>query len=216
MKKTVSTKKFICYAAQNNATEVEYNVHNNHSLGNVVKVYFPIEALFDGYISEGDSIAVIIMFEQEHENSISNARRIENTVKKICEERNASCKIEYVETSKEEGINEHLKTYSKLIKKIEDNDILYTCITFGTKVIPIIEMMVLSYAYHLKKNVTVAAIVYGKIFWRKSPEGKSIVDRGELYDVTALFDMNEMNNLLAKEKINNSTDIINRILNIGE
>ena len=113
--------------------------------------------------------------------------------------------------SREEHARDHLTTFSDLINFIEDGDELYTCCTYGTKPIPIIEMMALNFAYQAKDDVSIKSIVYGKV---NRDQGKVV--NAEIYDITGLFFMTQIVNRLAGTRAEHPAEIIRDILNLEE
>ena len=113
--------------------------------------------------------------------------------------------------SKEENAKAHLDIFSKLVECVENDDEWHVCMTYGTKPVPIIEMMAMNYAYSLKDNVTMKCAVYGKVN-REKNEVKDAV----LYDVSALFYMDQLVNNLASNNIKKPEEVIRSILNIGD
>ncbi len=89
-----------------------------------------------------------------------------------------------IDCSVSEVIDNHLELFGKLIETVSKDDRIFCDVTYGTKVIPMIMMMVLNFAYRCKENVMIENLVYGAVDHNTSPK------QSKLYDVTALFYMN--------------------------
>ncbi|MBE6587327.1 MAG: hypothetical protein E7647_02800 [Ruminococcaceae bacterium] len=94
--------------------------------------------------------------------------------------------FEYELESIEKEENEHQDTvisfFGDIISKIEDGDSLYACITYGTKPMSIITTMALHYAYRIKKDISVEALIYGMRNWHEADKPLGII-----YNTTSLF-----------------------------
>ena len=203
-------KKFFTYIPMQNPAEILYE-SDNEKLRMMELVHFPVVALVNGYAEAGDEICVIVMLEEENETCRENLKRCREELQEIANRKGVFCYFEEILVSRDESASAQLQTFRKLIDQMEDYDVLHACITFGTKPIPIVELMALNFAYKTRKEVTIACIAYGKINWK----GKNLPGEGDIYDVTALFYMNEVANLLACAGIQNPAESIARMLQIG-
>ena len=57
--------------------------------------------------------------------------------------------IEIVNAPADAGVRSHIETFQRLIEKVEDNDKLYACMTYGVKPLSQILIMAIQYAYRL-------------------------------------------------------------------
>ena len=110
-----------------------------------------------------------------------------------------------------ESIDTHLKLFSDVIEKIEDGSRLHACATYGTKPASNVISLALSYAYRLKKDVTVERIVYGQ-FLHRVEDGAV----GTLYDTTPLFFMDAIVNRLAEARAHNPERAIRLMLGLEQ
>ena len=110
----------------------------------------------------------------------------------------------------DECINEHLKNFEHLIEQIEDEDELYACMSYGTKAVPIIEMMALNYAHRAKFNTHIACIVYGATVFDKEAK----ITDAKIYDMTPLFYMDEIVRKVADMDVEDPLGTIQQILEL--
>lgn len=96
-----------------------------------------------------------------------------------------------INCSASEVIDNHLDLFGKLVETAEDRDNIYCDVTYGTKVIPMIMMMFMNFAYRCKKNVMIEKLVYGAVDHNTEPKVS------KLYDVTSLFYMNSTVNTVS-------------------
>lgn len=192
-------KKFIAAAPFQDPQEpsILYEVKGtNHALKAAKKFgSYPVLQLISGYVEEGDKIAVGIIT-SDNNKCRNNYEIIKKELEELSIEMNFSYEIESFIIEDNEKIETHLKIFQDLIEWFKEGDILYTCLTYGTKLIPIVEMMALNYAYRDMDDVRVECIIYGKV--NRIYNGKiSIIKDKEIYDVTPLFLMEQITNELA-------------------
>ena len=156
---------------------------------------YPVLQLIAGYAEEGDQIAVRIITSRKKECE-RNYDYIEKEVKDLCDSMKVSCNIESFPIKDDEDIETHLKVFQDLIEWFEEGDVVYACLTYGTKLIPVVEMMAMNFAYRDMDDVRVECIVYGKVDWDNTGEVRKI-DRKRIFDVTPLFLMEQITNELA-------------------
>ena len=207
-------KKFITYISmqpENSLCKVKYEPIEMDGVTDPGEVYFPITVLVSSYAKEGDAIEIICMMESGNEDESRNLGKLKDEIERVSTGRGFSYSFRILEVMPEESIECQLKTFEGLISLIENGDKVYSCATYGTKPIPIVEMMALNYAYRVKENVSVEKVVYGKV----------IRNNGELiganiYDITALFSMNQIVNHLSEHKVKNPEKAIRMLLGTEE
>lgn len=207
-------KKFITYIPMqvgNNLLKGKYISDGNSKLNTDFEVTFPIECAINGYCENNEKIMLIALMENGNADCAENLNLMKSNIEKITSQKNAEVIINKVYISPKETAKNHLITFKNLISFFEDGDELYACITFGTKPTPIIEMMALNFAYKNLKNVTIGSIVYGKVN-RKHNEPVSYY----IYDITALFFMNNIVDTLSALNAEDAYSKIEKILLIGE
>lgn len=98
--------------------------------------------------------------------------------------------IEFVgiESELDEASNNDL--FMRILDKIGNNEIVYSCITYGLKPITVLLFAAINYAYMVKKHVDVESMIYGQVDW----DDKS---RGRICELRPLFYNNVVLNRLA-------------------
>lgn len=185
--------------------KVIYKTNGNDRLEYNKETAYPMISMMNGYIENGENAEVILVC-PEYDNCKENAEEIKKEIVQLAAEKNFSYDIKIVSTPYSETIDTHLKRFTDTINLINDGDTLFICNTYGSKPTPIIQTMVANYAYRALNNVTIGCIVYGQF---DHNTGESTI-----YDITALFHMDEIVNNLAKLKVKNPTDKIRQILDI--
>ena len=161
-----------------------YEAADNSKLQYNKKIAFPILAVMNAYVKEGEQI-FIYKIRQDDSRTIENNILFEQQVKEFEKERNCQCVIEEILIKNDELISTHLETFEKLIEKFDQEETkLYACITYGTKPVPIIEMIAINYACRALGKTTLECVVYG--WYRfKTKEAK-------VFDITSLFYLDEI------------------------
>ncbi|MGN0362552.1 MAG: TM1812 family CRISPR-associated protein [Bilifractor sp.] len=207
-------KKFITYIAKNighNLQALQYQAVDNNKLSMDHAYHFPIVAALHGYAKKGDEVQVVEIYVPNDVSYEANHRILEQEIDAVSREIGFTWKPVHIEVSDAEVEIEHLKTYSKLINIFQDNDEVYMCTTYGTKPIPIIEMMALNFAYRVRKNLSVPCIVYGSVD-RNDPAHS----KGFIYDISPLFYMMQLSNTLADQRVKDPEKKIAQIMNFDE
>ncbi len=206
-------KKFITYVSmqpQGNLEKIHYEPGDELEIRTDHDVCFPVSILVDNYAKEDDSVEVICLKEIDNPDVERNFQCLKEEVSELLGGRNVDCRYYELYISPEEKIDTHLATFAHLIEHIDDEDEIYACATYGTKPIPIIELMALDYAYRVKKNVTIGNIVYGKVDRRNEKKA------AKLYDITALFFMSQIVGHLAEQNVPDPKAQICRFLGLED
>lgn len=168
---------------------------------------YPVMCLIDDYVAPNDQIEVICMLAQDNESVKRNYLTLKQELAELSSEIGFTYETKTVDVQPDEVAESHVRTFQSLVDLINGGDELFVCCTFGTKPIPIIEMMVLNYTYRLKKDVSIRSIVYGAPDWEKGGEN------GKIFDIRELFFMDQIVNQFAREGLASSEELIRRILN---
>lgn len=206
-------KKFISYVPMqvgNNLLKGRYIATGNSRLCVDKEVTFPVECMIDGYAEPGETIMLIALLESGNADCRANLERMKKVVSESLTRKGASLAVKTVEISPEETAKSHLNTFKNLISLLENGDELYACVTFGTKPTPILEMMALNFAYKNLENVTIGCIAYGKVN-RVHNQPVSYY----IYDITALFFMNNIVDTLSAINADDAYHKIEKILGLG-
>lgn len=191
-------KNFFCTIPQQPPEKLKKTVYAN-PCGNPALEYsepisFPVLAIIGSTVQQGETIRITAI-KPETENCDRNAVTFSEELDALKEKKGFEYTIDIVPTPLSETIEDHQDLFGKLMDYVSDDEAVYTDITYGTKPIPIIMLMVLTYAYRFKKNLSVESIIYGLM--DHDPKAKA---GGKLYDVSALFYMNSTINSINTSK----------------
>ena len=207
-------KRFITYISmqrENQLKKVKYEPVDGAGIKVDRDVYFPVSLLVDNYAEKDEDIELICLKEKDNPDIERNYGILKDEISNVLSGRNCKCNYKVIELNSEESIDNHLHAFAEIISCIEDGDTIHSCVTFGTKPIPVIEIMALDYAYKVKKNVTIGSVVYGKID-RRNPDRIS----AGLYDITALFFMSQIVGHIADMNIQEPEKMIRKMLKLGD
>lgn len=157
------------------------NPGGNPALECRTSTHFPIIPVIANTADKNEKIRIYAVCPQ-HENTKINLDILRSELEKTKEEIGFEYELTIVDTPFSEMIGDHLALFGKLIETAENDDMIYADITFGTKPIPMILMMFMTYAYRFKENITIEKIVYGQFDHNTKT--------ASVYDVSALFYMN--------------------------
>lgn len=209
---TKKTKKFIFASPLQPEAAlriVNYRSIESSLLKNDLFTRFPIIVAINAYVEENDEIEIITIL-TEYENAKRNYEFFKQEIEELKTKRNFKYKITEISTPYDETIKIHLQIYSGLISLINDNEIIYACITYGTNPTPIVEIMALNYAYKLRKNTDIGCIVYGRLDHSSSEEPKP----SYIHDVSPLFFMDAISNTMSQLKLDDPAEKIKALLEI--
>lgn len=193
-----------------------YSAVNNERLCCDFETCFPVLPLIKGYSEDNEEVEIITVYTDDPEICTDKERGID--ISKANYDRfkeqlsknlsNVNYKINEITIKYDESVETHLNTFIKIIEQINEGDIIFADITFGTKPLPIIEIMALNYALRIKKDVSVGCLSYGAFNFNS----------GEMsvFDVTSLLYMDELVNNMAKMNVDNPIEMIKGILSLGE
>lgn len=187
-----STKTFITVIAEQAKGMLKKSVYKapeSKELYYGKEVSFPIINAINAYAKPDDEIKVIAIVNTESENAKYNFETIfKLELKNIKEEKGLDNldinNVKVVKAVSDQTMKSNLDLFENILGVIDDDEILYTCITFGTKPMPMMLFMALNYAYKVKLNVEIGAIIYGSFY--------SGTREALIYDLTALFYTNSL------------------------
>ena len=204
-------KKFITYVAQqpeNMLRKGIYSSESNELLNFEKEASFPVIPMINGYASGGDTIEIIAMLEENNANGIRNLEVLKTELEELGKSKGFGYEIRVINVSGKEVAKEHLRTFESLLNAVDENDELFVCATYGTKPVPIIEMMAVNAAYKIKKGVTVKCVAYGGV----TRDEKGAVTGMSIYDITPLFFMTRLVDTLAAHPLEDPEAVIKRVL----
>ena len=166
----------------------------------------PILNVINNYTEKGEAIEVIFLV-GENDNIRRNLESVKSSLDELVNEKELQCRIEYVYYRDSDDIPVMLGLYGKLIRLCSDDDEIYSCITYGTKPVPIVQMMAMRYAFHVKKNVFIGMIVYGKAFGDKVNK-----DAADIYDMTSLFYIDDLSEKFSRMGVQDPEKVMESLI----
>ncbi len=184
-------KNFICTIPYQDPKKTLYsNPCNNNVLEYSEPARFPIHILIHNTVKSGEKIRITMIY-PDYENCHNNYKLFIEELDKIKNDIGFEYEIDKISTPYSENIEDHLDLFGKLLDSIHDDDEIYADISYGSKPVPIIIFMVLTYAYKFRDGF-IENIIYSLVNFNKQNE----FYLGALYDVTALFYMNSTINTM--------------------
>jgi hypothetical protein len=201
-------KKFITFIprqAENALKSHVYQAVDNQRLAYEKPTKFPVVSLLHGFAEKDETVQVITVCE-DYDNSRRNLECLKQELEVVSADMATSIQLVVLDVPYDDGIDAQLETFQKLIDVIEDNDLLFACITYGGKPTPVIQTMVLRYAKLARKNTTIRCVVYGQLDHETGI--------AKIYDVTALMRMDDILRLLASSGAKDIKSSIRKILEL--
>lgn len=199
-------KKFITFIPrqpEGALKKVKYIADDNPILALDRETRFPIVPTICGYAKKGETIEVVAV-KEKYLNSERNYEFFAEEIEAIRKEYKLDIRFTLLEVPYSDGVDAQLDTFQKLIEQIGDGDDLFCCITYASKVVPIIQTMVMRYASLARKDTLLRCAVYGQF----DHEAKV----SKIYDVTPLFRMDDILQALVKAGVKNVSKAISAIL----
>ena len=183
-------------------------------VGNAKLVYekahsLPILNAVNNFTEKGEEIEVIFII-GENENIKKNLGSVESFLDELVLERELKCRKKYIYYRDSDDITVMLELYGNLIRCCDDDDEIYSCITYGTKPVPIVQMMAMRYAFHVKKNVYIGMIVYGKAHGNKQNEDSEKIF--DIYDMTSLFYIDDLSEKFSRMAVKDPEKILESLI----
>lgn len=184
-----------------------YEAVDNQKLRMEEAVSFPILTAVNGYVEPGEDFRVICLMPDTRDGH-RNFSVLEEQLAELCARRGLTpVKPEPVLLDPGEGVSSHVAAFQRLIDRVEEEDELFACITFGTKPLSQAILLAIQYAYRVKKNTSISCILYGQVD-RSDPKNHI----AHVYDETALIQLDEIVRVLADRGVSNPKAVIDRIL----
>ena len=186
-----------------------YEAIGNKKLEYKKETRFPLIPVINGYAQEGEEIRVIAITPDTVPAHV-HLQEFKAELDALKAEKGFICKgVENVSVTYAGDVNTQIEIFQKLLPYMEDNDMLYGCLTYGNKPMPIAELMGIQYAYRTLNNVTIECLVYGELDHSLNPAPMRI------FDITALIQLDELVRVLAEKKVKDPVKVINMVLEMG-
>lgn len=182
-----------------------YQADGNRRLAMNKPTRFPIIPVINGYAEKGEQIDIIAVTPKT-DSAYEHIRQFREEVRELKEKKGFVCDdIKVIEVTYAGDVDTQIEIFHKLLPCIKDNDILYGCLTYGNKPMPIAELMAIQYGYRVRDNVSIGCLVYGE----KDHSDNHIL---KIFDITALIQLDEIVRLLADRKVSNPEKIIDSVI----
>lgn len=193
-----------------NLGTINYQAVGNSKLQLDSPTSFPILTAINGYVQPGEDFRLIAVTSKG--NNPQNLETLKHQLEELCKQKGFTCSrgVETVLIGDDQRVSTHAETFLKLLDYVEDNDELFSCMTFGTKPQSQAMMLAVQYAYRVKKNTSLSCIVYGEVD-RKGPPPWT---EGFVYDMTALIQLDEIVHLLASRGVSDPKAVLDGLLSL--
>ena len=189
-----------------------YRAMGNSRLQLDTAVSFPILTAMHGYLEPGERSKLVALW-HDTEDGRRNLRILREQMEEVCAKRNLALpELDSVKIGMEDTVSTHADNFRKLIDRVEDDDELFACITFGTKPASQTVLMAVQYAYRIKRNASISCIVYGGVDRSMGEDPTQWAPA--VYDETALAQLDEIVRLLADRGVSNPREAIRQILSL--
>lgn len=207
-------KKFIFTIPRQNPQNLTSDIYksaDSKKLENNISTCFPILPVISSYCDNNEEIQIIALVATEKDNEKvhycnceSNLKKFEDELESICCTKQIKSKISIINVAFNETLETHLNTYYEIIEAIDDGDTIFADITYGSKPLPIVEMIAISFCTKNKDNVMLECMCYGEMDHETKEK--------RLFDVTSLFYLDEISSLLSQSKISNPQKLIKGLI----
>ena len=190
---------------------VAYQAVDNTKLQMDRATSFPILTAVNGYARPGEEFRLIAVM-ADGEATRRNRDELANQLAELCGRRGLSCPggVETVLVEDSQAVAAHARTFQTLLDYVDDDDELFSCMTFGTKPLSQAMMLAVQYAYRVKRNASISCVVYGEVD-RSKPRPWT---EGWVYDMTALIRLDEIVHMLARQGVSDPRGALNAILSL--
>ena len=172
---------------------------------------FPLMAVINAYAEPNEEIRVLTVT-PDTDSARIHEQQLRDELASLQEEKGFFCRdVEAIPIAYAGDVDTQLELFRKLLPYFEEGDTLYACLTYGTKPMPIAELMAIEYAYRVVEDVAIGCLVYGEL---DHSAGEPAPMR--IFDITSLIRLDEIVRMLAEHRISEPISIINRILDFGE
>lgn len=201
-------KKYYTAISQQSETSLKLIQYQNPGKSSILdygQTHFPIIPLLVNTVKAGETIKIFAV-KQDYQRTDYCLKVLQDELQSIQAEIGFKYEMEILDTPRCEVIESHLDLFKRLVDSTADGDRVYADITFGTKPIPMIMLMFMSFAYRCRQNTEIEHIVYGAFNHEEN--------NAALYDVTALFYMNSVVNQLDPGEISDPAAVIRKLIDM--
>lgn len=208
-------KKFITVIplqVQGQLRRYHYQAVDNSRLQMDGPTSFPILTAVNGYVQPGEEFRLLAIA-ADSEDGRRNCAVLRDELERLCRTKGCPCpQIETIPAPADEGVAAQIAAFQRLIACVEDDDELFVCVTYGTKLLSQVTLMVVQYAYQAKKNTSISCVVYGQIDRSGGQEPERWAAR--IYDETALLQLGEIVRVLVQRGTADPRAALDEILSL--
>lgn len=188
-----------------NLHKIKYNSMGGKELESEYKTCYPVFTALDNVVAVGEKVKLTLIV-VDHDNARSSLTSFLDELKDFAGTRSFTYEIQKLETPFDESTDTHLELFGKIIDSIAPGDEITADMTYGSKPMPMIISMALSYAKNNISGTDIQRIIYGRYDF--------VHNKAFVHDVTALFYMNSVVEKLGHTKAENSGSIIRTMLEL--
>ena len=208
-------KKFITVIplqVQGQLRRYHYQAVDNSRLQMDGPTSFPILTAVKGYVQPGEEFRLLAIA-ADSEDGRRNCAVLRDELERLCRTKGCPCpQIETIPAPADEGVAAQIAAFQRLIACVEDDDELFVCVTYGTKLLSQVTLMAVQYAYQAKKNTSISCVVYGQIDRSGGQEPERWTAR--IYDETALLQLGEIVRVLVQRGTADPRAAVDEILSL--
>ena len=208
-------KKFITVIplqVQGQLRRYHYQAVDNSKLQMDGPTSFPILTAVNGYVQPGEEFRLLAIA-ADSEDGRRNCAVLQGELEELCRTKGCPCpQIETIPAPADEGVAAQIAAFQRLIACVEDDDELFVCVTYGTKLLSQVTLMAVQYAYQAKKNTSISCVVYGQIDRSGGQEPERWTAR--IYDETALLQLGEIVRVLVQRGTADPRAAVDEILSL--
>ena len=208
-------KKFITVIplqVQGQLRRYHYQAVDNSRLQMDGPTSFPILTAVNGYVQPGEEFRLLAIA-ADSEDGRRNCAVLRDELERLCRTKSCPCpQIETIPAPADEGVAAQIAAFQRLIACVEDDDELFVCVTYGTKLLSQVTLMAVQYAYQAKKNTSISCVVYGQIDRSGGQEPERWTAR--IYDETALLQLGEIVRVLVQRGTADPRAALDEILSL--
>lgn len=208
-------KKFITVIplqVQGQLRRYHYQAVDNSRLQMDGPTSFPILTAVNGYVQPGEEFRLLAIA-ADSEDGRRNCAVLQGELEELCRTKGCPClQIETIPAPADEGVAAQIAAFQRLIACVEDDDELFVCVTYGTKLLSQVTLMAVQYAYQAKKNTSISCVVYGQIDRSGGQEPERWTAR--IYDETALLQLGEIVRVLVQRGTADPRAALDEILSL--
>ena len=208
-------KKFITVIplqVQGQLRRYHYQAVDNSRLQMDGPTSFPILTAVNGYVQPGEEFRLLAIA-ADSEDGRRNCAVLRDELERLCRMKGCPCpQIETIPAPADEGVAAQIAAFQRLIACVEDDDELFVCVTYGTKLLSQVTLMAVQYAYQAKKNTSISCVVYGQIDRSGGQEPERWAAR--IYDETALLQLGEIVRVLVQRGTADPRAAVDEILSL--